>query len=233
VRTRLVIDIEEVPMPRGRARTFDVDLALDRALEMFWRHGYEGTSIVDLTQAMSISAPSLYAAFGSKRQLFERAADRYAEIMRRETEQALTCSSVRESVRQLLTTLARANTSGVWPVGCFNVQAAMACGEGDRDVVELLSRRRLAVYELLAARFERAAAEGELPDSASTVTLARFVATVASGIAVQAASGVPGEELKRMAEITVSAIPPADIAPDRYDSHTVIASRMHGSDHRS
>ncbi|WP_028936311.1 TetR/AcrR family transcriptional regulator [Pseudonocardia spinosispora] len=194
-------------MPRGRVREFDVELALDRALDVFWRHGYEGTSIVDLTQAMGISAPSLYAAFGNKRKLFERAADRYTELLRRETDHALDCPSLRESVRQLLTSLATANTSDTWPAGCFNIQAAMTCGDSDRDVVDLLSPRRLAVYELLVPRFERAAADGELPDGAAVATLARFVATVASGIAVQAASGVPREDLQRMVEVAVCAIP--------------------------
>ena len=66
-------------MPRGRPREFDVEKALDRALEVFWRKGYEGASLPDLTRAMGINRPSLYAAFGSKEGLFRRALDRYAE----------------------------------------------------------------------------------------------------------------------------------------------------------
>src|ERR1700754_1304145 len=89
-------------MAIGRPREFDLDRALDHALEVFWRNGYEGTSIAELTEAMGINPPSLYAAFGSKEELFRKALDRYVGIREDFSREAFSAPNAREVVEKLL-----------------------------------------------------------------------------------------------------------------------------------
>ena len=116
-------------MPRGRPREFDVDEALDRALEVFWRKGYEGASLPDLTEAMGINRPSLYAAFGSKEDLFRKALARYAEGPTAYACEALKAPTARAVVERLLAGTANLLSDPRNPRGCFAVQGALACGE--------------------------------------------------------------------------------------------------------
>jgi AcrR family transcriptional regulator len=109
-------------MPGGRTRTFDVDVALDLAVELFWRQGYEGTSIADLTAAMGIAPPSLYAAFGNKRELFRAATDRYLESRRHYLDRALAEPTARLVARRFLIGTVEASTLPGRPQGCLTVQ---------------------------------------------------------------------------------------------------------------
>src|SRR5688572_28097576 len=113
---------------RGRPRGFDVDRALDRALKVFWRKGYEGTSLPDLTAAMGINRPSLYAAFGNKRQLFGKVLDRYNE---RESHvcAALQQPTARKVAEHVLRGAADGLTTPRNPRGCLMVHGALSCGE--------------------------------------------------------------------------------------------------------
>src|SRR5438094_4700649 len=116
-------------MPSGRTRQFDVDEALDRALEVFWARGYEGATLPELTRAMGINRPSLYAAFGNKEQLFRKALDRYAEGPARYVREALEESTARAVAQQLLRGTIDLATDRRHPRGCLMVQGALACGE--------------------------------------------------------------------------------------------------------
>ena len=194
-------------MPRGRPREFDVDQALDRALEVFWRKGYEGASLQDLTQAMGINRPSLYAAFGSKEKLFRRALDRYAEGPAAYRRQALEEPTARAVVERLLRGAAELVTDPKNPSGCFAVQGALACGEAAESVKRELIARRAAAEVALRERFACAAEEGDLPDGVDCADLARYVVTVLHGMAVQAAGGAKREELLRVVAIALRAWP--------------------------
>jgi AcrR family transcriptional regulator len=193
----------------GRPRGFDAERALDRALAIFWRDGYEGASLPALTKAMGINRPSLYAAFGNKEELFRKAVDRYDAGPARYTRKALRKATAREVVEALLTGIVVLLTKRQHPGGCLMVQGALASGENAKCVREELASRRAAGVAAIRRRFQRAINEGDLPASADASVLARFVATVMHGMAVQAASGASRMELVRVKDMFLRMWPPA------------------------
>jgi AcrR family transcriptional regulator len=192
-------------VPTGRPREFDVDQALDRALQVFWRKGYEGTTLPDLTKAMGINRPSLYAAFGSKEGLFRKALDRYAEGPAAYVGEALNEPSARAVAERLLGGAIDAVTDRRNPRGCLMVQGALACGEAAESVRRELVSRRLAGEAALRERFERAISDGDLPVDSHPADLARYIVAVIHGIAVQAAGGASRAELRRVAAMALRA----------------------------
>jgi AcrR family transcriptional regulator len=198
---------KEPTVPAGRPRQFDFDKTLDRALKVFWRKGYEGASLPELTQAMGINRPSLYSAFGNKEELFRKAVDRYVTENARHVHEALAAPTSREVVQRLwlggIEVVAGAKT----PRGCLLVQGALACGDAADPVRKEVARRRAVAEAALCERLERAIAEGDLPADCSAADLARYAMSVAFGLAVQAAGGASAEELRRAAEIALRAWP--------------------------
>lgn len=191
--------------PRGRPREFDTGKALDRAMEVFWRKGYEGASLTDLTRAMGITRPSLYAAFGNKESLFLAALDRYAEGPAHYYSDALAAPTARAVVERLLRGAADLNAGPGNPGGCLIVQGALACGDDAAPMREALSARRAKGEAAIRNRFERAKAEGDLPADSDPAELARYVATVLYGMAVQAAGGASRKQLRQVAETALRA----------------------------
>jgi AcrR family transcriptional regulator len=189
----------------GRPREFDPDVALDRALAVFWRKGYEGTSLADLTRAMGINRPSLYAAFGNKEALFKKALDRYAEGPAAFFREALAAPTARAVAERLLSEAIDVVTDRRNPRGCLLVQGALACGAEADSVRQELASRRLAGEAALRARFEQARAEGDLPADTHPADLARYVMAVLHGMAVQAAGGAGQAELRRVAALALRA----------------------------
>jgi AcrR family transcriptional regulator len=194
-------------VPKGRPREFDVDQALDRALQVFWRKGYEGATLPDLTEAMGINRPSLYAAFGSKEELFRKALDRYAEGPAAYVGEALAQPTARAAAERLLGGTIDMVTDRRHPRGCLIVQGALACGEAAESVRKELVARRLASEAALRERFQRAIAEGDLPVDAQAADLARYIVAVIHGMAVQAAGGASRAELRRVADLALRAWP--------------------------
>jgi AcrR family transcriptional regulator len=186
--------------PRGRPRAFDTDRALGAALHVFWRHGYEGASLADLTAAMGINRPSLYAAFGNKEKLFRRALDYYAASAAAVHENALRQPTARDAVGALLHAIADAQGSRDHPRGCLMVQSALACGPAGECVKQELIARRAASRAAWRRRFQRAKAEGDLPADADPADLARYLSAVTAGMAVEAVNGATRAELHRLAE---------------------------------
>jgi AcrR family transcriptional regulator len=192
-------------VPRGRPRQFDINQALDRALEVFWRKGYEGTSLPELTKAMGINRPSLYAAFGNKEALFRRALDRYAEGPAGYVQEALNQPTARAVAERLLYGTIDLLTDPRYPRGCLLVQGALACGAAAESVRQELVARRMAGEADIRRRFERAVADGDLPAETDPADLARYLVTVNRGMAVLAAGGATRAELGRVAEIALRA----------------------------
>jgi AcrR family transcriptional regulator len=194
-------------MAKGRPRAFDVNQALDRALQVFWRQGYEGSSLADLTQAMGINPPSLYAAFGNKVSLFRETLDRYVEGPAAYTRTALDAPTARAVAERLLQGAIDLLSDKRHPRGCLLVQGALACGETAEEVRHELIARRLAGQAAIRKRFQRAKREGDLPAGADPADLARYISTVLEGMAIEAAGGASREQLQRLAELTLRAWP--------------------------
>jgi AcrR family transcriptional regulator len=191
----------------GRPRAFDVDEALDRALEVFWRQGYEGTGISDLTKAMGINPPSLYGTFGNKQELFRKALDRYADGPARYIRESFDQSTARAAVEHLLHGAADAMTDPDYPRGCLTVQGGLACGPEAEGARNELATRRAAGETALRARLERARNEGELPDDADPDGFARYLATIYQGLAVQAAGGASRKQLHQIVDLAMGVWP--------------------------
>src|ERR1700683_1116990 len=132
------------PKRMGRPRSFDIDGALDRSLQVFWRKGYEGASLTDLTKAVGVNRPSLYAAFGDKEALFRKALDRYLNGPAAYTQEALKEPTARAVIERLLRGAADLNTAPRNPGGCLMVQGALACGEAADPIRQELTRCRAA-----------------------------------------------------------------------------------------
>jgi AcrR family transcriptional regulator len=192
-------------MPGGRPRTHDLDAALDRALEVFWRQGYEGTALSDLTKATGMSRPSLYEAFGNKEQLFAKALDRYAEGPGGFSAEALALPLIQEVVERLVYGAVDLTTGPGTPPGCLSVRTAQACGPGGEAARKLAIARREISEAALRRRIEKALADGDLRSRRSPAYLARFVMTLTDGIAVQASAGASRDDLIGVADAAMIA----------------------------
>lgn len=189
------------PRGRGRPRAFDRDAALAEATRLFWTKGFEATSIADLTQAMGIGAPSLYAAFGSKEALYAEALRYYHETNQHFVWAGfLSAATAREAVRSLLMDSAAALTGCVAdnPRGCMVALSAVG-GEEHPQLGALVRAARNGTLERLTARLEQAIAAGEIPASTDIHGLARFVQTVQAGMSILARDGVDRAELEAVA----------------------------------
>jgi AcrR family transcriptional regulator len=201
--------------PAGRPREFDTDVALDRAMLLFWRKGYDGTSISDLTDALGIARPSLYAAFGNKEQLFRKALDRYDAITADFLMGSLRAITARSAVEGMLRGAANFHSHPTNPPGCLMVHGALVGSDESQASRDETRIRRARLTDAIHARLERARTEGDLPKGANARALARYVVTVLRGMAVEAASGATGEELYRTVDVAMLAWPnPPDPRPD-------------------
>ncbi|MEV5433865.1 TetR/AcrR family transcriptional regulator [Streptomyces sp. NPDC052701] len=193
--------------PIGRPRGFDVDEALERAMLVFWERGYEGASLAGLTEAMGISTTSMYAAFGNKEELFRKVLERYTEGPSAYLTRALEEPTALGVATAILAGVIRTTTRPAHPHGCLGVQGALAAGDSGREVRDLLAAWRNNGHSRIRERFQRAVDEGDLPAETDPGLLARYVTTLAFGIAVQAASGVGRDELQGMADAALRTWP--------------------------
>lgn len=188
----------------GRPRCFCVDGALDKALDVFWRKGYDGTSLSDLTEAMGINRPSLYATYGNKEELFFKVLDRYAELYGSFVTDALALPKAHDVVVGLLKGGPCSRGMEGKPKGCLNVHGALVCSEAAETVRAELARRRAMVQAIIQERFEQAKAEGDLAADADPKSLSFYIATIMHGMAVQANGGASAEELAAIADLAIA-----------------------------
>ncbi|MFI1827671.1 TetR/AcrR family transcriptional regulator [Streptomyces sp. NPDC020412] len=189
---------------RGRPRSFDRSVALGRAMETFWRRGYEATSMSDLTAAMGINSPSLYAAFGSKGKLFREAVELYAATEGAPIARALADEpTAYDAVAAVLYVNARAYTDRERPTGCMIVLAAT--NTGDDVARDYLAGWRRSGVEQMRERLDRGVRDGELPPGADTAGIAEFYTAVLQGMSVQARDGARREDVERIAQRALAA----------------------------
>ena len=193
----------------GRPRQFDVEKALDAVLCVFWRKGYEGTSYADLTEAAGVERPALYSVFGNKEALFRLALARYYERYLDYIPKALLLPTAREVAAHILYSAADLNTRFANNTGCLGINGAVAASDDAEPVRQALIDARAAGEAQLRERFERAKAEGDLPETARPEALAAFVMAILHGMAVQAKSGFSREMLEAVAEQALATLPPA------------------------
>ena len=192
-------------IPIGRPREFDMAAALDEAMEVFWRRGYEGATIAELTGAMGINPPSLYAAFGNKEGLLKAALDRYMVVRNECMAEILSAPTAREVAECGLLKLAELQTDPANPPGCLLVAGGLACGVGSENIPFELAAHRAQMEDQLRERFIRAREEGDLSADSDPAALARYLSAVIAGIGVLASAGATREQLREVALVAVKA----------------------------
>jgi AcrR family transcriptional regulator len=191
----------------GRPLSFDRDVALEQAMLTFWAHGYETTSIVDLTTAMGVTAPSLYTAFGDKKRLFLEAVALYAGDPTAMADRIRSAATSYDAARDMLVAAATAFTGKATPKGCLLASATASGSADSADVQRAVANIRSAIAEQLRARIERDIAAGLLPSDTKAVTLADLVIAVIQGLSVLARDGTPRARLIDIGEVALTTWP--------------------------
>jgi AcrR family transcriptional regulator len=191
----------------GRPLSFNRDTALEEAMLAFWRHGYETTSIADLTSAMGITAPSLYAAFGDKKRLFLEAMRRYAGDPLEMERQLAAAPTARDAARDMLVAAATAFTGELTPRGCLLASATASGSEASADVRSAVSAVRRRIAADLMDRIDQDIAVGILPVSTNAAALSDLILAVVQGMSVLARDNLPRERLLALADQAMSAWP--------------------------
>jgi AcrR family transcriptional regulator len=192
-----------MPRPRG----FDESKALDEAMRLFWCHGYQGTSLSDLTRAMGINRPSLYAAFGNKEALFRKVVARYLKGPGLEVEAALEAPTARAAVERMMELYAAGPSVTGRPLGCLLVNGALRWSAESEPIGRELAGVRRAGVLALRRRLKRAQREGDLAREVNAGELAHYVWTVLHGMSVEATGGATSAQLRRVAARAMKAWP--------------------------
>lgn len=179
----------------GRPRSFDRDDALASAVELFWRSGYDATSVAMLTAAMGVTPPSLYAAFGDKHRLFEEASARYFQRTCEGLDRAVELPTAREAIGRMLHDTARAHTDTATPPGCLMLTEPR------------LEAQREVLHQRVRDRLDRGVRAGELPDTVDTDRFASFLVAVMRGMSGCARDGGTAEDVLGIAETAMAAWP--------------------------
>lgn len=202
-----VMEIDSHTVTKGRPREFCVDAALAAALRVFWSKGYEGASMADLTDAMGITKPSLYAAFGNKEALFNKALDLYEREKTDYMREALDAPTARGVAERLMHGALDLYSCPENPNGCLGVIASVACGTEAECIREAVLARGAEAKRAMLARFARAKDEGDFPADVDPEGLAAVLTAVNQGMAVQAGAGATRAELERLVETSLKLWP--------------------------
>ncbi len=192
---------------RGRPRSFDRTAALEAATRVFWQKGFSATSMIDLCEAMGIGSPSLYAAFGSKEQLYAEAIRHYRDMGVPQLSDALeSAPTAKLGIEAFLRFSARSLACLERPSGCMVVLSSVA-SEGITGLADMILEERQKSLRMVMARLQRGIKEGDLSRKTKVVALARFFVTVQQGMSIQARDGASSTELEAVATTAMQAWP--------------------------
>ncbi len=194
---------------RGRPREFCVEEALAKALRVFWSKGFEGTSMTDLTDALGITRPSLYEAFGNKESLFRKALDLYEREKMDYVGKALAQPTARGVAEVLLRGSMENLTNCNEPHGCLGVITSVTCGDDAQCVREEVLARSKVAKQALVERMERAKVEGDIPAHVDVEGLTSLLYALMQGMSVQAGTGASRDDLERLVETGLAMWPSA------------------------
>lgn len=198
------LDMETIAI-RGRPREFDVEEALAAALRVFWQKGYDGASLTDLTEAMGITRPSLYAAFGNKEALFKQALDLYEREKLAYVRRALDAPTAGGVARRMLDGTIENITSDCR--GCLGVMASVQCGNQDSPIRNDVNVRAQTARSAVVERMQRAIDAGDFTIPVEAEAMTRYLIALMQGISVQASAGASREELQAVAEAALAIWP--------------------------
>jgi AcrR family transcriptional regulator len=198
---------EVIAAARGRPREFCVDHALAQALRVFWTKGYEGASLTDLTEAMGITRPSLYAAFGNKESLFRKALDLYEREKMAYIGQGLAQPTARKVAETMLRGALENVAGDDEPHGCMRVIASVACGPAAQSLHDEIIQRTEVFKQMMVDRFDRAKNEGDLPADIDTLGLTGVLVAWLQGISIQSNQGINRKDLERLIDTALSLWP--------------------------
>jgi AcrR family transcriptional regulator len=200
--------IEIAPRKKtGRPLSFDRDKALEQAMLVFWRHGYESTSLNDLTAAMGVTPPSIYTAYGDKKQLFLEAVNRYLSGPITSESIIDEAATACDAAVGLLMASAVGFTGSTTPSGCLLASSTISCSAAAADVQSELTAIRRKIEARLKAKIVSAVKKGELPSQSDAAALAAHVMAVIQGMSTLARDGAKREKLMRVAETAMQAWP--------------------------
>ncbi|ALR76390.1 TetR/AcrR family transcriptional regulator [[Enterobacter] lignolyticus] len=194
-----------VKKSRGRPKVFDREAALDKAMALFWQHGYEATSLADLVEATGAKAPTLYAEFVNKEGLFRAALDRYITRFAQQHEAQLFCEdkTVEQALRDYFSAVSTCFTSKETPAGCFMINTSATLAASSREIALTIKTRHAKQEKILAEFLSARQARGEIPAEKSTPELAQFLSCILQGMSISAREGASLETLMQITETTL------------------------------
>jgi AcrR family transcriptional regulator len=203
---------------RGPPKAFDIDIALDSAMLVFWRKGFDGTSLSDLTDAMGINRPSLYATYGDKQALFRRAIDRFGELGRSIFAESESESTARQFAERLLRGQADLYSNPRLAPGCFLIQSAISASTATQAARQEAAERRLMNELAVRHHLERTDRSHQLPRGTTPSEIAVYLTSVGNGLAIRAADGASREELHRIVDLALAFWPATTEDPPQHEA---------------
>jgi AcrR family transcriptional regulator len=194
---------------KGRPREFEIDRALESAMFVFWRNGYEGTSLTDLTSAMNINRPSLYAAFGDKESLFFKVLDRYLEEFGARGVEALSeHGEIRDAIAAFLNCVVELLTDSRLPPGCLIANSTLECGGKRYEAIgRRLSQCHTATEAALYQRLKLAQVQKQLPEGEDIQALAHFFTATMLGMGAIVRTNAAAEMMQQLAKTALRVLP--------------------------
>ncbi|CAM8665047.1 AcrR Transcriptional regulator [Comamonadaceae bacterium] len=201
------IDLTTTQRKKGRPLSFDREDALNKAMLLFWQHGYEATSLNDLTTALGVKPSSIYSVFGDKKRLFLEAVTKYLSGPITSASIIDQAADGREAARGLLIAAAEGFTGQDTPAGCLLASSAISCSEGANDVKEELAAIRRGIEGRLLKKVKESVQAGQLPEDTAAEALASLTMAVIQGMSTLARDGAPRDKLLRMIDSVMLAWP--------------------------